>query len=161
MSGYRRLSLFLLAALAVAVAPGCPTLPDVVSCGQIPPGGCPVGRGGSCLDDTCDALYACVNAVWVADQVCGHADAGAGGGGVGGAGGGLPDAGACTPVVVPANEYQSCTPDLQAPDCPIEAAGACQETACLSGCLDFYSCPKSLTWTSVAYCDDDGQFVGN
>jgi hypothetical protein len=160
MSGSRRLSLLFLAALAAAggaAVSGCPTLPDVVPCGQIPPGGCPLGRGGSCEDTSCDIIYACVDAVWVSSQVCARTGGGAGGGG----GGGPVDAGPCTPVVVTAkNEGQNCTPDLQAPDCPIEAAGQCLETACLSGCVDFFVCGSDQTWKVAAFCDDGGDFVG-
>jgi hypothetical protein len=47
---------------------------------------------------------------------------------------------------------------LENPDCPIEAAGACVETACLTGCIDFFVCEKG-DWVAVAYCGDDGQFV--
>ena len=97
--------------------------------------------------------------MWVSVAVCSAPDGGspdgAGAGGGGGAGGGT-----CTPVVVTAkNTGVSCTPDLEAPDCPIEASGQCEETACLSGCIDFFVCGQNQVWLAAAYCDDNGQFV--
>lgn len=158
MPAARHLSLLFLTVLTAVFVAGCPTLPDVVSCGVIPPGGCPVGRGGTCGDVSCEILYACVDGRWVSTQVCAQADGGStDDGGDGGLGG---DASACTPVMVIAKtQGAGCMPDLQQPDCPIEAAGACEETACLSGCIDFYVCAGNLSWSVVAYCDDNGTFV--
>jgi hypothetical protein len=53
-------------------------------------------------------------------------------------------------------EVSGCTPDLQSPDCPAEAAeGLCEP--CLTGCIDFFMCTET-GWESVAYCDEDGGF---
>lgn len=144
--------------LAALLLAACPTLPEQPSCGVIPPGGCPEGRGGSCTDVSCEIIYACVSGRWVSAQVCAHPDAGSS---AGGGGGGPPgDAGPCTPVKVTVQpQGTSCTPDLQQPDCPIEAAGACEQTACLSGCIDFYVCGANHGWTVAAYCDDNGTFI--
>ena len=56
-----------------------------------------------------------------------------------------------------------CTPDLEnPPDCPVEAALGCAESACLTGCSDFFLCKATSTgpqWIDVAYCDCDGQLL--
>ncbi|APR79381.1 Hypothetical protein A7982_04728 [Minicystis rosea] len=141
--------------LFVSVA-GCPTLPAPVPCGQIPSGGCPSGRGGTCDDPTCTSLYDCVDGTWVSVAVCEAPDGGAGGSG---SGGGLPDAGPCTPVEIDTTgQKQNCTPDLQDPDCPVEAALGCAEKVCLTGCADFYMCTAN-GWQAVAYCDEDGGLI--
>jgi hypothetical protein len=51
-----------------------------------------------------------------------------------------------------------CTPDLQNPDCPVQAAMGCAESVCLTGCGDFFLCLSS-GWLDVAYCADDGGLV--
>ena len=136
---------------------GCPELPEPVLCGTIPEGGCPAGRGGSCTDELCAALYDCVAGNWTRVEACDRADGGAPTDG--GAGGAPPDAGPCTPVVIDtAGETIGCTPDLQEPDCPMEAAMGCAESVCLTGCSDFFLCAKG-GWTSVAYCTDEGAIV--
>lgn len=147
---------FLPAIGALIALAGCPTLPEVVPCGQIPAGGCPSGRGGTCDDPTCAGLWDCVDGAWVSAAVCDERDGGAGGSG----GGSGFDAGPCTPVnISTAGQVTGCTPDLQDPDCPVEAAETCAESACLTGCEDFFLCTKD-GWTQAAYCDDEtGQLV--
>ena len=135
----------------------------VVLCEEIPEGGCPTGRGGTCDDPLCNALYDCVNGVWKQTKVCeqgsGGSGGGAGGGGAAsGSGGGLDctpggGAGGCTPVLLDhSGEVGGCSPGLQSPDCPAAAAEGCAETACLTGCTDFFVC-KADGWAAVAYCD--------
>jgi hypothetical protein len=142
--------------LAVAIS-GCPTLPAPVLCGEIPEDGCPVGRGGTCDDVTCGALYDCVDGKWVSTKVCDHTGGGTGGGAHDG--GVPPDGGQCTPVSIDTEgQATDCTPDLESPDCPVEAAFPCVETACLTGCVDFFLC-TSMGWVDAAYCMDDGTFV--
>jgi hypothetical protein len=140
------------------VAAGCPSLPPPVPCGTIPAGGCPSGRGGTCDDPTCARLYDCVDGEWVSVETCSASmDGGVDDGGAGGA---PPiDGGPCTPVSIDmTGKAFGCTPDLQEPDCPVEAAEGCAETACSTGCADFYLCTKQ-GWDQVAFCDDDGQLV--
>src|SRR5262245_38952376 len=123
-----------LPALAVACQP---TLPAPELCGEIPSGGCPVGRGGTCDDPTCGALYDCVDGNWTRTETCAPPDGGGGGGGAPGDGGdGGPDADACTPFMFDhTGEMLDCMPDLEnPPDCPAAAAEGCLETACLVGC---------------------------
>lgn len=138
-------------ALLAAVA-GCPTLPEPVPCGEIPAGGCPVGRGGTCADPTCAGLYDCFDGAWSVTETCAPRPDG-------GAGGGLPDGGPCAPAPIDVSgQALDCTPDLQEPDCPVEAAQGCLDKACTTGCIDFYRCTTD-GWSSVAYCDDAGQLV--
>jgi len=137
--------------VAFAVA-GCPTLPTPVPCGEIPPGGCPIGRGGTCDDRACAGLFDCVDGRWTSVETCAVVDGGAGGSP-------QEDAGTCTPVGIDTQgKVTGCTPDLQEPDCPVEAAETCAEVACTTGCADFFLCTKD-GWAQVAFCDDDGLIV--
>jgi hypothetical protein len=147
-------------AVATTIAPlvGCPTWPEPVLCGQIPADGCPVGRGGTCSDTACAALYDCVDGHWTRTETC----SGGGGGGAAGTGGAHGGQGPCTPVVIDTTgQVTGCTPDLQPPDCPVEAVLGCAESVCLTGCVDFFLCTEELTdagpdkvWSAVAYCDE-------
>jgi hypothetical protein len=130
--------------------------PGVLVCGQIPDGGCPIGRGGTCDDVYCAALYDCVGGDWEQVESCPNnpvtsssaSSSGAGGGGEGG----------CSPLVIDhTTEVEGCTPDLQEPDCPAEAAETCPNP-CLTGCADFFLC-EADGWTMVAFCDDSLSLV--
>lgn len=149
-------------------ASGCDDGATLQLCGEIPAKGCPLGRGGSCEDDACAGLYDCVSGEWTLAVDC-TADGGAGA--TSSSGGGA-DAGSgtdamCTPVVVShAGEAIGCQPGLEAPDCPVAVAdGACAESVCLTGCIDFYLCVHvadplhDRSWSAVAYCDENGQLV--
>lgn len=141
-------------ALATAVA-ACDSEP-LPLCGQIPGDGCPVGRGGTCEDASCAALYDCVNGDWVLAEECpGHG--GGGGAGEGGSGGEPGEGGCNAPQFDHSNEVDGCRPDLQPPDCPAEAAEVCGDP-CLVGCEDFYLCERE-GWAFVGFCDADGQLV--
>lgn len=124
-------------------------------CGQIPDGGCPLGRGGTCDDATCAALYDCVEGDWARVETCA---AGTGGSGAGGAGGQPVGSGGCSAVTFDHSaEVAGCAPDLQSPDCPAEAAeSACDP--CSTGCVDFFLCLAD-GWQDVATCTEDGQLV--
>jgi hypothetical protein len=154
------LGLRLVAPLVVAVlfAFACQPSPELLLCGEIPEGGCPIGRGGTCDDATCVALYDCVEGRWTMTTRCDRGSgAGGSGGGAGGSGGGA--GGSCTLVTLDhTGEQGGCAPDLQSPDCPAAAAETCAETACLTGCLDFFLCTKE-GWATVAYCDEDALLV--
>jgi hypothetical protein len=153
-----RAPLFALGILGLSLSAGCPELPVPMPCGQIPAGGCPLGRGGTCDDPTCDGLYDCVDGSWTRAVPC-SPDGGAGTGGGGGAEPGDAGPDACTPVNVNTHGQTSDCGGLENPDCPIEAAGSCEETACLTGCLDFFVCEQG-SWIAVAYCDEvTGQFM--
>jgi hypothetical protein len=153
-----RMSRWKLVVVALAALPGlaCGSSGDVKLCGQIPEDGCPIGRGGTCEDALCAALYDCVDGAWTQVTACSGFS---GAGGSGGAGGGAGGASGCTPVMLDKSEETTgCEPDLQTPDCPAVAAETCAETACLSDCLEFFLCTKD-GWRDVAYCDPDGVFV--
>jgi hypothetical protein len=150
----RKLGLLSWILLPLTAVLGCPTLPAAIPCGTIPEGGCPLGRGGTCDDTSCRGLYDCVDGVWVSAEVCAGNDGGV-------PDGGPSDGGPCTPITVDrSGEQTNCTPDLQSPDCPIEVALPCAETACSTGCSDFYLC-TSAGWTAVAYCDDENGFIAS
>lgn len=158
----RTRALWLLLPIAIlAVPPSCQELPDAIPCGEIPANGCPVGRGGTCDDPTCAALFDCVDGKWTTVKQCPLPDGGpdmSDGGDAGQGGGGV-----CTPTGIDTSHQGiDCMPDLEEPDCPVEAAEPCQETACLTGCVDFFLCQKldgGVAWIDVAYCDDSGQLV--
>lgn len=152
-----RALIFSLAASVSALAmAACPDVPPVQLCGEIPSGGCPIGRGGSCDDRTCNGLYDCVEGAWTLVNACSN-DGGPGDGGPGEGGPGKGDGG-CTPSGIDlSGQLVACTPDLENPDCPA-AAAACLEDACLTGCTDFFLCGDA-GWTSVAYCDGEGHLV--
>jgi hypothetical protein len=137
----------------------CLAPPPLLLCGEIPEGGCPLGRGGTCDDAACAALYDCLEGDWTEVERCPDNAGGAGvGGGAAGAGGGT-GAGGCTELVLDhTGEAHGCTPDLAHPDCPAVAAEGCRESACLTGCADFFLC-KAGGWVDVAYCDEDGALV--
>lgn len=153
-----RARFFSILALAASVAAGvtaCGGFGPVQTCGEIPQGGCPLGRGGTCDDSLCAALYDCVDGDWSLATECEQGSGGTtstGGGGVGGAG----EGGCSVPAIDHAAEVSGCTPDLQEPDCPAVAAESC--TACLTGCVDFYLC-VAAGWDLVAFCSDDGALV--
>ncbi len=103
-------------------------------------------------------------------QTCPMRDGGAGGaggahgdGGADAGGGDASDGDACTPVNIDvSHEAMDCTPDLEFPDCPAQAALGCAETVCSTGCDTFYLCENTsegLGWVSVAYCTCEGQLV--
>ncbi len=129
---------------------GCDS-PGVQLCGEIPQDGCPVGRGGTCDDPYCAALYDCVEGDWTQTEACtqnpvtsASVGTGTGGGGEGG----------CAPLMIDhSTEVDGCTPDLQEPDCPAVAAETCPNP-CLTGCVDFFLC-ETNGWRLVAFCAED------
>jgi hypothetical protein len=162
---YKLLALVVAAGVpGLALAACQPSLPAVGElCSEIPAGGCPTGRGGSCEDKTCRALYTCLNATWHLHETCPKNS------GSGGSGGGGPDrdggpdsgegGGPCTPFKFDdKGQAENCGPSLEnPPDCPSQAAEGCLESACITGCTDFFLCTKQ-GWVDVGYCDDDGGF---
>jgi hypothetical protein len=136
----------------------------VMTCGQIPTGGCPIGRGGTCDDSACNGLYDCVEGTWLLLTRCPGGDGGGGssaggmGGVAGAAGSGAQGGGGgCVGVTLDhTGETEGCAPELLLPDCPAVAAETCQP--CLTGCVDFFLCLEA-GWTVVAYCTEDGEIV--
>lgn len=124
-------------------------------CGEIPTGGCPVGRGDPCLDGTCRAAHRCeTDGVWHLVKTCdGYVE---------------PDASstdaadAATVVDAPfvdappgAFGGPGC-PLLEAPDCPLGTALACSSGCC--GCEDLFVC-RANAWDFVGTCDVDAGVV--
>ncbi len=141
---------------SVLFAAGCGGSAEPELCGQIPLDGCPLGRGGTCDDPLCAALYDCAGGTWILTEAC---PSFGGGGGAGGTGAGGAGAGGCATVTFDrSNEVSGCTPDLQSPDCPASAAEVCISSACLTDCLDFFLCTKD-GWVDVAHCDLDGNLM--
>jgi hypothetical protein len=135
--------------LGLALA-GCGSPSRVETCGMIPEGGCPLGRGGTCADATCAALYDCVDGAWTEAEACeggGATTTSTGGGGEG--------PGCEPPVIDRTGEADGCTPDLLDPDCPAAAAEVCDP--CSTGCADFFLCTAE-GWIDVAACDENGEF---
>ena len=137
------------ALLLAGLLVGCGSSDGVLLCGQIPADGCPQGRGGSCTDITCAALYDCVEGDWTEVEHC------EGGGTT--AGSTASGAGGCEVAQIDhAGEIDGCTPDLLEPDCPAVAAEVC--APCETGCADFLLCTDS-GWIDVAACDESGGFL--
>lgn len=135
--------------LALALFGACGSYPEAVPCGQIPAHGCPLRGGGTCDDVTCGAIYSCVDGVWAHVETCSNPPPDDGGTG--------PDA--CTVATIDhTGETTGCTPDLQNPDCPVQAAEQCAGSVCQADCIDFFLCTKD-GWQVVAFCDQDGQLV--
>jgi hypothetical protein len=139
------------------VAAGCGSSGEVKLCGQIPPGGCPLGRGGTCADPVCTGLYDCPDGSWVLVESCGAVAGSNGEGGAGGGGGA--GSGGCDMVTIDkTGESTGCKPDLQSPDCPAAAVETCVESACLTECSDFFLCTKD-GWADVAHCSENGELT--
>jgi len=141
------------ALFAVAAVAGCGD-PPLLLCGQIPTGGCPIGRGGSCADKSCTGVYDCVNGKWTETQACPASTTSSSGatGSTGSTGSGM-----CMPGVLNhTGETTGCTPDLESPDCPASAAETC--SPCTTGCADFFMC-LGTGWTDVGFCTAAGQLV--
>lgn len=142
-------------ALAAAPVEACGGFGPIQTCGEIPTGGCPMGRGGTCDDATCTGLYDCVDGDWTLTTECDQGSttvtSSAGGGGAGGGEGGCG-----APMIDHGAEVGGCTPDLQEPDCPAVGAESC--TACSTGCVDFYLC-VAAGWELVAFCTEEGSLV--
>ena len=137
--------------------PNCGSLDPAQTCGEIPLDGCPTGRGGTCDDPYCAALYDCVDGAWTIVSDCPNFQ----NNGTGGASSSSTTTTTtdCAIVTIDhTDEVDGCVPDLQSPDCPAVAAETCVESVCLTDCGDFYLC-TSDGWQVVGYCDDDGIFV--
>lgn len=135
--------------LAFALVAACGSYPESIPCGTIPANGCPLRGGGTCDDPVCEAVYGCYDGQWKLVQSCMNApveDAGTN-----------PD-GCVVATIDHTGETTGCQPDLQNPDCPVQAAEQCASSVCQSECVDFFLCTAD-GWKVVAYCDQDGQLV--
>jgi hypothetical protein len=148
----------LAAALASFAQGACNDYEGVQLCGEIPQGGCPSGRGGTCDDVVCAGLYDCVEGDWTEVEHCdgNPTTVASSGAGTGGFGGGDGAGGCAVPEIDHTGEVDGCTPDLLEPDCPAVAAETC--TPCETGCADFFLCTAD-GWVDVGACAADGTFV--
>lgn len=148
----------LFAALALsmgaAAAGACGSVDPILLCGEIPLGGCPIGRRGSCSDDTCAGLYDCVGGHWTLSRACAARDGGPDDGAADGADLDAP----CTPVSIDAASTSAQCADLEVPDCQIKGFQTCAENACKTECTYFYIC-QPAGWLAVAHCDAQGHLV--
>lgn len=140
-------------ALAAAVLASCGDGAELQLCGEIPEDGCPIGRGGTCEDAYCAALYDCVEGDWTRVESCPDFEPPTA------TNTGTGTDSTCTPIEIDRSEETTgCTPALLEPDCPAVAAEQCGSGACLSGCADFFLCKES-GWVDVAFCDEGGDLV--
>jgi hypothetical protein len=151
----RLLRLSLLLAFAAPSAMSCADEPaPEPPCADIPRGGCPLGRGASCDDPTCLAVYACrAGNVWELDHACPLRDAADARADAGDASADAPleatptlDAGPDAPAG--ASGGPGCGA-LQAPDCSLGFALACPAGCC--GCEDLFVC-EGGGWTYWSTC---------
>ncbi len=135
--------------LVLGLVAACGSDPVAIPCGQIPANGCPLRGGGTCDDPFCGAIYSCVDGTWTFVETCSNPP--------------IEDAGTnldgCVVATIDhTGETTGCKPDLQNPDCPVQAAEQCASSVCQSECVDFFLCTAD-GWQVVAYCDQDGQLV--
>ncbi len=127
-------------------------------CSDIPARGCPLARGVSCSDPTCEAVYACrPNNVWELLERCPARDAADP----------SPRDAAIEAAPSPSFDASIDAPPgafggpgcaaLQAPDCSLGLALSCGAGCC--GCEDLYVCDDSA-WSSWGTCDDAGAQQG-
>lgn len=142
------------AALALAVA--CQDMPKIIPCDTIPEGGCNATRGGTCEDPVCEALYRCIDGSWTQTATC-EPSADAGVTHDASAEDAQLDAALCSdgPVF---DGAVGCRPALQLPDCSLEVALGCAESACSTGCEDFFGCTDE-GWELYAYCDTQAGLI--
>jgi hypothetical protein len=141
-----------LASLAVLVG-ACADDPAIVSCKNIPAGGCP-RIGNACIDPTCDVLYVCTaDGTWRRDRTCPpHDDAGV----VAPDDADASDAAAIRDVEidVPGSSGGPGCANLESPDCPLATAAACPNGSCC-GCEDLFVC-RNGGWETWGTCGPDG-----
>lgn len=135
----------------------CAETPVARPCSNIPPGGCPLARGVSCADPSCDAVYACgANNVWELQHRCARdsgvrsddldpVDAGVDGREA-------PELDASIDAPRGAFGGDGC-PSLQGPDCPLGLALTCARGCC--DCEDLYVCEDGA-WSLWGACGADG-----
>lgn len=142
--------------IIIATLSGCEDMPrGVEQCGVIPDGGCPKGRGGSCEDPTCQAIYRCENDVWQWVEDC-PSKAASDGGIESDASDAEPLS--CGDAQLSIESGTGCRPSLIVPECPIDAIKGCPALACTMGCDDFYQCTTD-GWEHAAYCDPEEGLV--
>lgn len=157
--GARRLALSLVVS-SVGYLGACAGEGPIAPCPPLGDGQCTKSRGGSCVDATCRAIYVCEpDRTWRLDEVCAAGDAGtdAADARADEAGDGDDAGGLGCDAAIEASTATGCAPELELPDCPVEAAHGCAAAACATGCEAFFAC-TSAGWSEqpVASCVDGG-----
>jgi len=122
----------------------------IVTCFDIPEGGCPVQGGVECQDPTCAAAYTCEpDGGWSLAHVCPPHDGSAMDSNNDVA---VSDAG--YDIDAPPGSFggPGCA-DLEPPDCPLGEVLICSSGCC--GCEDLYVCDDG-GWDPWGYCGDAG-----
>ncbi len=142
------LAVTLAAGMAIALA--CETQTAIVSCHDIPDGGCPVQGGAECQDPTCAAAYVCLpDGGWQLSHICPPSDAT------------IPDVANETTVSdagydidAPPGSFggPGCT-SLEPPDCELGTVLLCNSGCC--GCQDLFVCVNG-GWNAWGACTDAG-----
>jgi len=144
----------LLPALVVVLA-ACEDGATPRECTDIPQGGCPLARGVSCQDLTCQAVYLCrPNNVWELHEYCPARD------GEAPREASVPEEAAPPPpsfdasIDAPPGAYggPGCQP-LQSPECSLGLGLSCGAGCC--GCEDLYICENG-GWSLWGVCGDGG-----
>lgn len=140
--------------LVLGAAAACSDdLPIARPCTNIPPGGCPIARGVSCDDPSCEAVYACrAGDVWELEKTCPPREGGTRGDG------GVDPGDARAPIDAsfdaPPGAFggPGCS-ELAVPDCALGLALACGAGCC--GCEDLFVCREG-GWDLWGSCGDGG-----
>ncbi len=136
-------------------AGACEDGPVPEPCTNVPEGGCPLARGLSCMDPTCEAVYLCrPNNVWELYEHCPPHDASAPRATVD-----ATDTREASSIVdasidAPPGAFggPGCT-SLQSPECALGVALGCGAGCC--GCEDLFVCENG-GWTLWGVCGDAG-----
>ncbi len=146
----KRLVAAAVVAIGCALAWACSDGQPVVTCHDIPNGGCPVQGGVECQDPTCAAAYTCnADGGWTLAYTCPPLD------------GSVHDANIDSPAPSDAGYDIDAPPGafggpgcatLQPPDCPLGMALVCSSGCC--GCEDLWVCSDG-GWDPWGTCSDD------
>lgn len=137
-------------AIGGALVWACSDQQPIVTCHDIPDGGCPVQGGVECQDPTCAAAYTCgADGGWVLAYTCPAHD------------GSVQDTSIDSPPPSDAGYDFDAPPGafggpgcnaLQPPDCPLGTALVCSSGCC--GCQDLFVCNDG-GWDPWGTCSDD------
>lgn len=150
-SGIRRSCALALASLVAGLmaTPACGDTATEHACTNIPAGGCPLGRGVSCQDPSCEAVYACrAGNAWELAHACPAHEAGAPRDAAVEA---RPVVDAAIDAPPGANGGPGCGP-LQPPDCALGFALVCPSGCC--DCEDLFVCQNGA-WVAWGTCSLD------
>jgi hypothetical protein len=139
-----------LVAVIVAIVVACDSQQAIITCKNIPDGGCPATGANDCADPTCAAGYTCgIDGGWTLAFVCPPQD---GGSGDAIAPEAATDAGYNIDAPPGAFGGPGCV-GLQPPDCPLGQVLICSSGCC--GCEDLFVCSDG-GWDPWGTCTDAG-----